>query len=246
VQLALCQTISCDRPGAACPSHIHIPRRVHLRAAVIRTTERIVWKKMDKDICRHALHCVLDRQRPHTKLACSDYIPIICQYIWSLSCSSGWRVCVIVPKFYASELTFIGYVRTHTTIPKVADELWHYSWLLLLLALYWVPGISGFISTVAWRWSFWTGVTIAGLPWPFLLFMLETYAPVILKWRAQKPRKETGDASIMAPIELEKTDIGHIVTVVLTRPIRMICFEPLVLCSYTYTSYAYGIFYIFF
>ena len=200
---------------------------------------------MDNDICRHALHCVLDRQRPRTKLACSDCILIICWYIWSLSCSSGWRVRVIVPKFYASELTLIGYVRTHTTIPKVADELWHYSWLLLLLALYWVPGISGFISTVAWRWSFWTGVTIAGLPWPFLLFMPETYAPVILKRRAQNPRKETGDASIMAPIELEKTDISHIVTVVLTRPIRMICFEPLVLCSCIHTSYAYSIFYIF-
>ena len=146
---------------------------------------------------------------------------------------------------YASELTLIGYVRTHTTIPKVADELWHYSWLLLLLALYWVLGISGFIFTVAWRWPFWAGVTMAGLPCPFLLFMPETYAPVILKRRAQKLRKETGDASIMAPIELEKTDIGHIVTAVLTRPIRTICFEPLVLCSCIYTSYAY-IFYIFF
>ena len=50
----------------------------------------------------------------------------------------------------------------------------------------------------------------------------------------------------MAPIELEKTVIGHIVTVVLTRPIRMIYLEPLVLCSCIYTSYAYGIFYIFF
>jgi len=59
--------------------------------------------------------------------------------------------------------------------------------------------------------------------------MPETYAPVILKRRAQKLRKETGDASIVASIELEETDIGHIVTVVLTRPIRMICFEPLVL-----------------
>jgi len=89
-------------------------------------------------------------------------------------------------------------------------------------------------------------VLVAGLAWPFLLFMPETYAPVILKRRAQKLRKETGDASIVAPIELEKTDIGHIVTVVLTRPIRMICFEPLVLCSCIYTSYAYGIFYTFF
>lgn len=50
----------------------------------------------------------------------------------------------------------------------------------------------------------------------------------------------------MASIELEKLDIGHIVTVVLTHPIRMIYFELLVLCSYIHTSYAYSIFYIFF
>ncbi|OCL12877.1 MFS general substrate transporter [Glonium stellatum] len=108
------------------------------------------------------------------------------------------------------------------------------------------PGISGFISVVTWRWAFWIGVIVAGLAWPFLLSMPETYAPIILKRRAQKLRKETGDNSIVAPIELEKTDIGHIVTVVLTRPIRMFCFEPLVLCSCIYTAYAYGIFYVFF
>lgn len=50
----------------------------------------------------------------------------------------------------------------------------------------------------------------------------------------------------MASIELEKIDIGHIVTVVRTHPIRMICFELLVLCSCIHTSYAYSIFYIFF
>jgi MFS family permease len=106
-------------------------------------------------------------------------------------------------------------------------------------------GISGFISTVTWRWSFWIGVIVTGLAWSFLIFMLEIYAPIILKRRTQKLRKETGDASIMALIELEKPDIGHIVTVVLTRPTHMICFEPFVPCSCIYTSYTYGIFYIF-
>ena len=69
---------------------------------------------------------------------------------------------------------------------------------------------------------------------------------MILKKRAQRLRKETGDTSIVAPIELEKTDFSHIVTVVLTRPLRMICFEPLVLFTCLYLSYAYAIFYIYF
>lgn len=40
-----------------------------------------------------------NRQRPRTKLACSNCIPIICRYIWSLSYSSGWRdMCRRMPQ----------------------------------------------------------------------------------------------------------------------------------------------------
>ncbi|PSN74998.1 MFS general substrate transporter [Corynespora cassiicola Philippines] len=108
------------------------------------------------------------------------------------------------------------------------------------------PPVSGFISVLSWSWTFWIGTIFAGATWPLFFFFPETYAPVILKKRAQRLRKETGDTSIVAPIELEKTDFSHIVTVVLTRPLRMICFEPLVLFTCLYLSYAYAIFYIYF
>ncbi|KAF2816079.1 MFS general substrate transporter [Mytilinidion resinicola] len=108
------------------------------------------------------------------------------------------------------------------------------------------PPISGFIAVVSWRWSFWIGLLLTAAAWPFLLTMPETYTPVLLKHRAAKIRKETSDPNTFAPIELEKTNIHHIVTVVLTRPVRMFCFEPLVLFTCLYLSYAYAIFYIFF
>ncbi|KAJ4398884.1 hypothetical protein N0V91_009837 [Didymella pomorum] len=107
------------------------------------------------------------------------------------------------------------------------------------------PPISGYISVVSWAWGFWVGAILAGVTWPLFIFLPETYGPVILKHRAQKLRKETGDESIIAPIELEKTDFNHIVTVILTRPLRMLCFEPLVLFTCLYLSYAYAIFYIY-
>lgn len=103
------------------------------------------------------------------------------------------------------------------------------------------PPISGFISVITWRWAFWIGVVVAGIAWSFLIMMPETCSPVLLKHRAAKLRKETGNSSIFAPIELEKTNIGHIITVVLTRPIRMFCFEPLVLCMCIYLGFAYGV-----
>ncbi|KAL5375840.1 hypothetical protein DPSP01_010945 [Paraphaeosphaeria sporulosa] len=108
------------------------------------------------------------------------------------------------------------------------------------------PPISGFISVVSWSWAFWIGAIFAGASWPLFFFFPETYGPVILKYRAQRIRKETGDMSVIAPIELEKTDLRHIITTVLTRPLRMICFEPLVLFTCLYLSFAYAIFYIYF
>ncbi|EON62231.1 hypothetical protein W97_01452 [Coniosporium apollinis CBS 100218] len=108
------------------------------------------------------------------------------------------------------------------------------------------PAISGFVSVITWRWAFWVGLIIAGATWLPLAFMPETYAPIILKKRAKKARKQLGDPNVFAPIELEERNIRHTITVVLTRPVRMFFFEPIVLFSCLYLSLAYAIFYIFF
>lgn len=109
------------------------------------------------------------------------------------------------------------------------------------------PLISGFVSVnVSWQWVYWIELIIAGCTWPFLLTMPETYGPAILKKRAKKLRKETGDPNIFAPSELEKQDLWELVAVVLTRPIRMFLFEAIVLFTCLYLALAYGIFYIFF
>lgn len=99
---------------------------------------------------------------------------------------------------------------------------------------------------VSWRWTFWVGLIVAGLSLIPLLFLPETYAPVILKRRAQQLRKTTGDSNIYAPIELEKKGLKQLLTVTLTRPIRMFFFEAIVLFTCIYLSVAYAIFYMFF
>ncbi|EOD47242.1 putative mfs multidrug transporter protein [Neofusicoccum parvum UCRNP2] len=108
------------------------------------------------------------------------------------------------------------------------------------------PVASGFIAVISWRWTFWLGLIIAGVTWIPLLAMPETYAPVILKRRAKRLRKQTGDPNIFAPIELEPKDMRHVVTVVLTRPIRMMLFEWIVLFFSLYLSFVYAVFYMFF
>ncbi|KAK7534982.1 membrane transporter [Phyllosticta citribraziliensis] len=108
------------------------------------------------------------------------------------------------------------------------------------------PIISGFISVVDWRWTFWVGLIIAGITWVPLVLMPETYAPIILKQRAARLRKETGDPSIVAPIEVENKGWKYVVVVVLTRPIRMMLFEWLVLFCCVYLSFVYAVFYLLF
>lgn len=108
------------------------------------------------------------------------------------------------------------------------------------------PFISGFISTVSWRWAFWLGLIIAGASCPLVFFYPETYGPVLLKRRAKILRKETGNQSIVAPLDLIPHDLRATVTVTLTRPLRMIVKEYMVSLTCLYLSLAYAIFYLYF
>ena len=99
---------------------------------------------------------------------------------------------------------------------------------------------------MGWRWVFWIGLIIAGSSLPFLFALPETYGPVLLAKRAARLRKITGDDTIVAPMELEDRSWKQLATITLTRPIRMICFELIVLATCLYLSLAYGIFYMYF
>lgn len=104
------------------------------------------------------------------------------------------------------------------------------------------PTVSGFLAVVSWRWVYWLQLIIAGVTWPILLLMPETYGPVVLKDKAKNMRKE-GKSNAYAPAELEKRDLHELLVVILTRPIRMFLFEMIVLCSCLYTALVYAIFY---
>lgn len=104
------------------------------------------------------------------------------------------------------------------------------------------PIASGYVGVVSWRWAYWVMLILAGVTWPALLLMPETYGPVVLQKKAQKLRKQ-GHEHALAPIELERRDFYQLAVVVLTRPVRMFFFEALVLFSCLYTALIYAIFY---
>lgn len=81
---------------------------------------------------------------------------------------------------------------------------------------------------------------------PLVIFMPETYAPVILKRRAQKLRKDTGNSSIVSPLEVQSRNLREMIIVTISRPFRMMLHESIVSLTSLYLALAYAIFYLYF
>jgi MFS family permease len=104
------------------------------------------------------------------------------------------------------------------------------------------PMISGFVSPINWRWTFWIGLIIAIVSLIPIILLPETYAAVILRKRAERMRKEDPNLKAYAPIELEHRDAKEIVTIILARPLHMLFTEPIVFFSCLYLSFATGLY----
>lgn len=76
--------------------------------------------------------------------------------------------------------------------------------------------------------------------------MPETYAPVILKRRAKKLRKDTGNSNIVSPLEIQSRNVREMLLITISRPFRMIIHEYIVSLSSLYLALAYAIFYLYF
>ena len=109
------------------------------------------------------------------------------------------------------------------------------------------PAISGFIAeNVSWRWVFGAATFFALSTLPFLVIMPESYLPVLLSRKAKKLRAETGNPNIIASTDLEKKSWKYVMTVVMTRPFRMLFQEAIVSCVCLYAMLVYSIFYLYF
>ncbi|GAB0135935.1 hypothetical protein EsDP_00004255 [Epichloe bromicola] len=108
------------------------------------------------------------------------------------------------------------------------------------------PIVSGFASpTIGWRWAFWIALICASATFIMLLFLPETYHPILLAQRARLLRQQGHSPNIVAPRDLHKAiDLTQLVTKVLTRPLRMLFFEPIVAATCAYLAFVYALFYV--
>ncbi|KAJ7583619.1 MFS general substrate transporter [Mycena floridula] len=108
------------------------------------------------------------------------------------------------------------------------------------------PIISGYMNVagVKWPWLFWVLCIFAGFCTIVIVVSIpETYPPLLLKWKAQRLRKETGDP-YWAPLERKKTGLQHRLHDVCVKPFLMLVEEPMLLCVTLYMALLYGILYL--
>ncbi|GAK62695.1 MFS general substrate transporter [Moesziomyces antarcticus] len=112
------------------------------------------------------------------------------------------------------------------------------------------PIVSGFIqdSGVNFRWAFWVCAIFSGVCWSLVVLTLpETYAPVLLKHKAQHLRRETGSDLYRAPLEQHaKLTPSTLVRTVLIKPFIMSVQEPMLLASILFMAFLYGVVYLLF
>ncbi|EGX92870.1 bicyclomycin resistance protein, putative [Cordyceps militaris CM01] len=99
---------------------------------------------------------------------------------------------------------------------------------------------------LGWRWTEYVQAIISFAVVLICIFFLpETYGPVLLRRKAARLRKETGDDRWWHPQEEEKMNMGNIVTKYIVRPLNMLVTEPAVTCMAIYASFVFALIYMF-
>ncbi|RSL98365.1 hypothetical protein CEP52_010349 [Fusarium oligoseptatum] len=110
------------------------------------------------------------------------------------------------------------------------------------------PAIGGFINyNTNWRWTWYVMIIWAVvLMLSIIFFAPETYHPILLRAKARKLRKETGNDAHRAPMENTTKSIRTTLKLSLLRPFQLLFLEPMCLCLDLYSAILLGILYLFF
>lgn len=82
---------------------------------------------------------------------------------------------------------------------------------------------------LGWRWIYWVLFIFVAACFIFTLVVPETLASVLLRKKAEKLRKETGDDRYRTLSELEAEPLLQTLKVAISRPLIMMVMEPIVL-----------------
>ncbi|KAK9450805.1 major facilitator superfamily domain-containing protein [Limtongia smithiae] len=109
------------------------------------------------------------------------------------------------------------------------------------------PVIGGFLAAVSWRWVFrLLAIMSALLAVLTFLVLPETYAPQILRNKAARLRKETGNQNLYSIYENRNRSTRAVFGRTITRSIKLLMLSPVVLTLSIFVAFAYGEMYLLF
>ncbi|TGO12658.1 hypothetical protein BTUL_0084g00160 [Botrytis tulipae] len=111
------------------------------------------------------------------------------------------------------------------------------------------PIVGGFVGQshlVSWRWCEWITLILSGAILLLItLFQPETFAPILLKWKAAHLRRITGDERFVAEVEIRADPFKTRLLKALYRPCLLITREPIVMLFALYLTVVYIILFTF-
>ncbi|KAI9805765.1 MAG: hypothetical protein M1833_005258 [Piccolia ochrophora] len=106
------------------------------------------------------------------------------------------------------------------------------------------PVIGGFAAQyLGWRWTNWLVFILAGVAVAAVALIRETYAPAILRKRAKRQRKKTGDDRWWTRYD-QRLRIWPLLKVNLSRPFVLIVTEPICMFWDLYVGVVYATLYL--
>ncbi|QKX64012.1 uncharacterized protein TRUGW13939_11185 [Talaromyces rugulosus] len=115
------------------------------------------------------------------------------------------------------------------------------------------PLIGGFINSfTSWRWSFYVIIIWSSSLWLVtIIFMKETYAPVLLRKKALRRHAasaecDTGAGADAAVLQPQAVSMQQALLRSMYRPFLLLFLEPMCLCLCVYTAIIIGTLYLFF
>ncbi|KAI9651744.1 MAG: hypothetical protein M1831_000494 [Alyxoria varia] len=147
---------------------------------------------------------------------------------------SFYSLCTMLGPAVGPLCEYCGLLSTCRLIPNVAVLVGAF------IAQYAKDSIGG------WRWVFWavTPVNVLIHGTAFVL-MRETYAPVILRRKAEKLRRKTGNGTIQGPNDDSEQSLALRIRIALVRPLRLLATQPIVQVLAVWQAYNYGLLYMF-
>ena len=174
--------------------------------------------------------------------------------IWNIACGFAHSKGVLIA---ARLLAGFGASAIYALAGGVLGDIWRPEHrgrslglyiLIPLLAAAVGPIIGGFITEgTTWRWMFWsTSILQSAMIIMSVALFHETHAPTILRRRAKRLRRTTGNTRYYT--EMERLDLGRSPSWVLlnslSRPIRLLLFHPIIQIQACLSAFNYGITYL--